>query len=148
VIGIIGHPIEENPDYAPLNVADLEARDSHFWSKNQPNEFITYDFKEMTVLAKQYAIRSTSEGAKGHHHLKSWVVEVSEDGEEWVEVDRRVDDQNLNGRAAVAVFVIAVPVVGRFIRLRQIDVNHCDNPMGAVNSLVLSAWEIFGDLFG
>jgi hypothetical protein len=64
-----------------------------------------------------------------------------------MEVDRRVGNNRLNNRAAVEVFEVVSPQEGKLVRLRQIDVNHYNqSASGHTNALVLSAWEVFGDL--
>ena len=40
------------------------------------------------MIPKSYTVRSC-EDSTGDHHLKSWVIEVSNDGSSWEEIDRR-----------------------------------------------------------
>ena len=98
------------------------------------NSWICYNFKERCVIPTSYSVMS---GA--YDHLKSWVVEVSNDGRSWTEIDRRDNDNDLNGRHATANFKISkVPSESfRFFRLRQTD-------KGTVE---VAALEIFGNVF-
>ena len=52
---------------------------------------------------------------------KSWVVEVSRDGKDWEEIDRRENDESLKGRRIVITFKVQKPKHGfyRFVQLRQ-----------------------------
>jgi hypothetical protein len=73
---------------------------------------------------------------------KSWVIDVSVDGENWTMVDWKVDVQAFKDGWARSSFDIANPQVGRFIRLTQSGKNHC-----AYDFLSLRAFEFFGTLY-
>jgi hypothetical protein len=47
-------------------------------------------------------------------------VEISQDGLEWKEVDRRIDCEELNGSDRIATFKINDPVESEFVRIRTI----------------------------
>jgi hypothetical protein len=47
-------------------------------------------------------------------------VEVSQDGLEWKEIDRRLDCEELNGPDRSATFTIGTPVESRFVRIRAL----------------------------
>ena len=78
---------------------------------------------ERRVVPTSYSVWSYGCGP-GCNHLKSWVVEVSNDGSSWTEIDRR--DNNVNDKYATANFKISrVPSESyRFFRLRQTGENH------------------------
>ena len=86
----------------------------------------------------------SSGGVAGSSHLKSWVIEVSNDGASWMEIDHRDNNNDLNGPCVTANFKISkVPSEGvRFFRLRQTGKNH-----GGNDALVIPSLEIFGILF-
>jgi hypothetical protein len=69
------------------------------------------------------------------------VVEGSDCGTKWIEIDRRENDCGLTGQGGVKTFSISNPSQFRIIRIRQIGVNsygsHC---------LVLKWIEFFGQL--
>jgi hypothetical protein len=106
-----------------------------FWSKNEPGQWICWDFKALRIEPTHYTIRSSN--------LKSWAVEGSNDGASWTEIDRRENNSDFSAPAAVKTF--AVERSGSFGRicLRQIDQNHSGN-----NHLALSAFELFGAVAG
>ena len=123
------------------NVVDLVA-DSCYYSKQEPNSWICYDFKERRVVPTSYSVRTYGWGP-GHEHLKSWVIDVSNDGIKWTEIDRKEVNNALNREWAIANFNISrVPSEGfRFFRLKQIGPNHKNTDFLAVGAL-----EIFGTL--
>jgi hypothetical protein len=141
--------IDNDPEYAAKNAADLRT-DSHFrsafrWKKeNIPhtrNNWICYDFKKRRIMPTHYTIRTHGFGDPGWAHLKSWLVETSTDGENWREVAREKDNKQLNGKWFTATFPVAGGGECRFIRLVNIGRNHEGD-----GQLVISAWEIFGNL--
>jgi hypothetical protein len=139
---------DNDPSFAAKNVADLET-DLFFLSayrtreKDIPhtwNNWICYHFKERRIVPTHYTIR-TWRGNPGGHHLKSWVIETSTDGENWREVAHEEDNKQLNGKWFTATFAVAGGEECRFIRLVNIGRNHFGD-----DSLWISAWEIFGNL--
>jgi hypothetical protein len=132
--------------YQPKNVTDLST-DTVFLSENNPNQSIGYDFKDnQRISPTHYAIRSAAGWSKNFHHPKSWVIEVTNDrsnGNSWIEIDRRENNQDLNGPGIIQTFVISRPPNGefRFIRFRQINTNHV-----SYHHLAMTAFELFGQL--
>jgi hypothetical protein len=136
-------------DCAAKNAADLEVL-SHFLSafRNPEetipytrNNWVCYDFKERRIVPTHYMIR-TNDGALGHSHLKSWLIETSADGKSWLKVAREENNKQLNGKGLTGTFAIAGSEECRFIRLVNIGRNHEGS-----GGLAISAWEIFGSLF-
>jgi hypothetical protein len=140
-------PYDNLPRNAAKNAAGLET-DSYFLSacrdkkKDTPhtrNNWICYDFKERRVVPTHYAIRTNCFGPGEAHHLKSWLVETSADGESWQEVAREEENDQLNGSHFAGTFAVAGGGECRFIRLVNIGRNHY-----GTDGLFISAWEIFG----
>jgi hypothetical protein len=102
------------------------------------NNWICYNFKERWIVPTHYIIR-TFNGDPGESHLKSWLVETSADGEGWLEVDHKEDNNQLNGWQFTGKFADGGEC--RFIRLVNIGRNHAGN-----DYLWITAWEIFGNL--
>jgi uncharacterized coiled-coil protein SlyX len=67
------------------NVADLTS-DSDFCSKDEPCQWICWDFHEMRVRPSHYTIIG--------YWLRSWVVDSSLDGGAWTEIDRKTDSND------------------------------------------------------
>jgi hypothetical protein len=131
-------PWDRRSAFAARNVADLEV-DSYFESADAENMWVCYDFKGVKVILTDYAIRSRFDGAS--QNLKSWVVEVSNDSQNWTEADRRENRDELFARNVVRTFAVSKPSVGRYVRLRQIG----PNSHGTFGTCI-SAFELFGAL--
>jgi hypothetical protein len=125
---------------APKNIADLQT-DSNFGSSNLPNQWICYDFRDMRIRPTHYTIKSCFDARVNDTNLKQWIVEVSDDGSQWTDIDSREFNNDLNGPSQIRSFPVADGAVCRYIRLRQTGKNHCGN-----HFLAFSAFEIFGTL--
>jgi hypothetical protein len=138
-------PKPENPGDVGKNVADMESA-SYFYSvyrhrsadiPHTRNNWVCYDFKKRRIVPTHYTVRTSL----GRAHLKSWLVETSADGQTWQEVDHRENNEQLNHPNCAGTFAVAGGVECRFIRLVNIGKNHNNN-----DTLMISAWEIFGTL--
>jgi hypothetical protein len=138
VVDVIGREATEVE--VASNVADLDV-DSTFYSIDKPNQSICYDFKYMTVIPTHYSLKSKWKGFKGSSNLRSWVVEVSNDGQKWIVVDRVNNNSDLDGPRFEKTFAIGREEEGRFVRLRQTGKNH-----RGTDVLCISSFEIFGRL--
>jgi hypothetical protein len=112
-----------------------------YWStKDAPGQWIAFKFPKHLVHLTEYTLKSAN-SKKGWNHLKSWVIEGSNDGENWTEIDRREDNNDLNGKGNVMTWRCENPMRARIIRLRQIGKNH-----RGTDDLQLNAIEFFGQL--
>ena len=125
------------------HAADI-GTDSEFASNHEPDSWICYDFKERRIIPTSYSMRSYSWSPGTGPHPKSWIIEVSNNGLSWTEIDRRDNNNDLNGSFLIANFKIShVPSESfRFFRLKRTGRNHFGN-----DHLALSSLEIFGTLF-
>jgi hypothetical protein len=121
------------------NAVDLRS-DLPFCSANQPNQWLCYDFKDLRVGVTHYTVRSNGCN-KGSDHLQSWVVEGSEDNSKWTELDRRENDDRLNGPNSICSFDVRTVVESRFIQIRSIGSNWAGNQY-----VYFKAFEVFGGL--
>jgi hypothetical protein len=125
--------------WEPKNVADfVYNRRSVFQSKDEPDQLICWDFREMRVRLTHYTIWAWN--------LTSWVIEGSLDGEKWTEIHREMDADfasldSENGDSDS--FAVPNPVECRFIRLTQTHQNR-----ECTNVLRLRGVEFFGTLSG
>jgi hypothetical protein len=56
----------ESPGHAAKNVADLGA-DSVFYSANEPNQSVSFDFRSLTIAPTHYSLRMYRPGANSYH---------------------------------------------------------------------------------
>jgi hypothetical protein len=131
-------PKKDDSRWTAKDIADLEAQ-SGFYCANAENMWVCYDFKEMKVALTDYSIRSCH--CDAHYNLTSWVVEVSDNGRDWTEADRRENREDLCAQNVVRSFALSKPSTSRYIRLRQIGRNNC----GSFDT-VISGFELFGAL--
>ena len=106
-----------------------EDDDKYFCTDNEPDSWIKFDFKERKVLLDRYTLK-TYYGHEGCGHLKNWVLEVSDDDNNFTEIDRRENCDLLNGELKTATFEVSHSTPARFVRLRQTGKNwHDDNDL-------------------
>jgi hypothetical protein len=134
-------PYSDNPGHAAKNVADF-GTNSCFYSVNEPNQWICFDFKAMKIRPTHYSIRMCSPGPNSYQ-LKNWVIEGSRDGTSWNEIDRRENNTDLNRSCAMETFNVCKVDTFRLIRFRQIGLNHQYD-----NLMIFTAFELFGSLIG
>jgi hypothetical protein len=127
--------------YPPKNAVDLTA-DSKFLSQNAPDQWLCYDFLDRQVEVRNYSIRSQFDYGSGGAHPKSWVIEGSVDGENWTELDSRINNSELDAQNVTKTWRTTERMQSRYVRLRQTALNHCGS-----NYLIVSALELFGSLF-
>jgi hypothetical protein len=106
-------------DWAAKNAADLSPLVS-FLSKDEPGQWICWNFGEMRARPTHYTIQASFGG------LKSWVVEGSLDGRTWTEIHRQTGNQAFgDGRGwSTASFAVSHSGEFGFIRLTQTEKNH------------------------
>jgi hypothetical protein len=119
---------------APQNVAELSLP-SVFRSRDEPDQWICYDFVDATIKPTHYTICSSPTGTD---NLKSWVIEGSNDGKQWIELDRRIKNPALR-----RLFEVSRSHRIKMIRLWQTGKN-----CAGTDVLAISAFEIFGLLIG
>jgi hypothetical protein len=124
--------------FLPKFAADLLSN-SVFVSTKDPNQWLAYDFKERKVRITHYAIRSRFDGWVNSNNLKSWVIEVSQDGNDWTIVDEKQDNNDLNGTNLVKAYELKEEVEARQVRLRQTGPAHSGKYF-----LAISGFEVFG----
>ena len=126
----------------PKHAVEIRS-DSEFCSSDEENSWICYDFKDRRVIPTSYTVRSYG-AAPDWDHPKSWVIEASNDGSSWEQIDRRVNKGVLNTPHVTVNFKISsVPgEMLRFLRFRLTGVTH-----RGCHFLTFCALEFFGSLF-
>lgn len=126
--------------FLPKNLLELSNQHSCWYSGDEPNQFVIYDFAPRLIKINAYTLR-TSGGNKGQGHLKSWRVTASNDGRKWTHIDERQNVIELNSNYAAMSFNCQSPEFFRLIKITQIDVNHHND-----YSFILSCCEFFGQI--
>ena len=110
-----------------------------WFTKNEPNSWICFDFKDKTVSLTKYSLKS--DGWRWNH-LIQWVIEGSNDGGSWEELDSR-NTQDLNGNSITKTYDCQSmrSKSYRYLRLRQTGKNS-----SGWDYLRLSEIEFFGVL--
>ena len=80
---------------------------------------------------------------KNTNHLKNWVIEGSQNRSEWKLIDRKENDQFLNGSFNEHYYQVSKPIDHyQYVRIRTIGPNHKNN-----GYLMLSKIEFYGEIF-
>ena len=116
-------------DFHPKNLVDYD-KNNYYHSNDEGDAFICFDFKDKLIQLSSYSIKTNNSKAFGTH-LKNWIIEVSNDGLNWKEIDRHESDSSLNGPNFIANFMIQQEQNDfyRFIRLKQTGnswYSHCN----------------------
>jgi hypothetical protein len=125
-------------DRHPCLIAVVDfGTERYFWSKDEPGQWICWDFREMRVSPTHYTVWT--------QFLNTWILEGSLDGSSWMEIDRPEEFALVNG-SGMASFAALTVVECRFIRLTQTGKRV--NDRGELNDkLTVRGVEFFGALF-
>ena len=97
----------------------LNFNDSSYYWANQDNDvWVCFDFKTKKIKLTHYSIKSNSD-PPNNRHLRSWKVEISNDGESWRAIDEQKDCPTLNGSNFSGTFSVAPNDFSRYVRLYQ-----------------------------
>ena len=115
----------DSEDCPVKNMIRFDSTD-YYRHLNQSMEKILFDFKNRSVKISKYSIHTGTYNTNGGH-LKSWVLEGSNDNEHWEEIDNRSNDSSLNGNRYSSSFEAQQKrnEFYRFIRLRQTGIAWC-----------------------
>ena len=111
-----------------------------WWTKDEPNSWVSFDFKEKKVSLSSYTLKSRTDWDE--KQPVQWEIEGSNDESSWVSLDSR-NTQEQRGFGAVKNYSCNKGNHGfyRFIRMRQTGLNS-----SGAHYLVLSQIELFGKL--
>jgi hypothetical protein len=124
----------------PENVLDASYEGE--WSTNNESEsWIAVEFLKHQIELTDYSIQ-TFAGREGTTHLKSWRLEASNDGIEWITLDQVMDSPLLNQPNAIASRRTRAMGCFRRFRIYQMGPNWF-----GTNCLTLKRIEIFGKVF-
>jgi predicted nucleic acid-binding Zn-ribbon protein len=135
-LGVVAVTASSNVDSAK-NVVDLQSN-SCYVSAARPSSWICINFKNTWITPSRYSIVNCGDGGA---HLKSWVIEASKGGEDWVVLDRRENCDDMKEANAVGTFSMFRSDRVRLIRLRQIGPVHSGQSFFG-----LAGFEVYGSL--
>jgi E3 ubiquitin-protein ligase HECTD1 len=125
-----------------FEIGKQSREESFIQTPNVANSWIQIDFRNYRLIPTHYSVRNRID--HDSCHLRNWVVEGSEDGTRWIELDRHENDCVLRGVGGVHTFSIShssqFPMI-RMIRLRQTGVDS-----SGYDHLILKSIEFFGQL--
>ena len=130
-------------DCVPQNLVLYDDQSKFFHTHDKSGSWVCLDFKELRVCPTKYSIRTDPRYGENNYHLKSWVIQVSNDNNSWKTIDEQKDCPHLNGQGLVYTFTIKnkMDETYQYIRLLQTGTNwHNDN------YLIFGSFEIFGRL--
>lgn len=127
---------------APHDVLNFAER-KDFSSQNRKNSWICFEFLNRYLVLSGYSIRTATRVVSAHP--KSWVIEVSNDGQNWETIDEEKNCQHLRGSQKTHTFTVKSPKEEevRFVRMRLTDQNWQGD---GNNCLVIDSFELFGSL--
>lgn len=112
---------------------------SYWFSANEPNSWIKFDFKDYSLQLTNYTIKSDGNGA---NHLQTWVIEGSNDNKNWDLIDRKSTKALCENYVIKTFKCSAKNSMGyRYLRLKQTGENS-----NCLNYLMISNIELFGML--
>jgi hypothetical protein len=145
VVNVTSSPPFDTHAHDAKNAVDLHS-DTQFWSNCHFNEishtrnnWICLDFKRRRVIPTHITIRSRC--GVGGCNLKSWIIEVSVDGQHWTKIGHWENNSDLNKENTTCVFPVTEGEICRFLRLVNIGKNHFGHDM-----LAIAGFEVFDTL--
>lgn len=103
----------------PVNMLDFNTN-SYYQTQLYKDGWVVFDFKNRKIKLTNYAIKSNNKGGDGA--MKSWKIEVSNDGKTWIKIDDRIGVQSFN-----KPFEVKENNFSRFVRIYQTDCNWKSN---------------------
>jgi hypothetical protein len=137
--GVIGTTAssENGSGYGAKQAVEPGSDGHQFLSNDRRDSWLCFDFKGMWVIPTHYSILSSLAGVS---HPKQWCLEVSTDGKQWTEIDRR-NNNDLNGNGLTATYTVSQQVRSKYVRMRLTGQSHDKDHI-----LMLRRLEIFGTL--
>lgn len=139
--GIVEITTNSNSDeylYGPKNLVDFDS-DSYYDSKENPGpKIVCFDFKDHLIKVTHYSIKTINNTS---YYLRNWVIETSDDGKDWTEIDRRTNCKDLNNPLVTKTFRVKKCNFVRYVRFK-----HEGPDWNGHNDISISAMEFFGYL--
>lgn len=132
--------------FHPKFVVDYQ-NNNYYHSNDIKDGCVCFDFKERRIQLSNYSIKSAG-NRQNDNNLRNWSIEVSNDGQNWEEVDRHSEDSTLNGEELKSIFNVTKEQTSsyRFIRLHQTGYSWNGYPQENSYFLSIYSIEFFGKL--
>lgn len=146
IINEVSITSSSNNGYDHYNMLDLDNITSFFQTNDTPNSWICFEFKNHQIIPQSYIIRTIN--GENNYHLKSWVVEGSNDKSNWIKIDEHKNDNSLKGQSRVHLFNITKnsnEQLFKYIRILQTGPNWFNNNDRS-NILLIGSIEFYGRL--
>ena len=126
----------------PINATFYNDQNKFYLSKDEPNSYICFDFKDRKINPTHYEIRS-GKWSPNNDHPKSWEIQGSNDNSTWEVIDTQKDCSYLNGNGLIHTFEINNQLCSEFRYLRLIETS----PNWSMkNCLAFDSLEFYGTL--
>jgi hypothetical protein len=132
---------EGNESYAPRNLLD-PITSLGFASANQPGQWVEWDFQEYRVALTHYSLRIGPLGL-----IRSWKLEGSSDGSNWMYLDSQSNMESLKNDRPVVSFCVGDDHKFRYLRLTQTGPQAASSPGVSEDALTFATMEVFGTLY-
>ena len=131
-VNITSSSIFEKENYKVENI--IEQNDQCLITKDEVDSWVQFDFKTRKFELESYTLKSESCG-----YLKNWILEVSDDGKNFIEIDRHEKCDLLKG-GQTSTFKVSFSTPKRFVRLKQVGENWSGNNWLAINYIEFSGF--------
>lgn len=105
-------------NYDPSNLLDDNEKNYASTVSDSKIAWICFDFKDMVVQITGYSIKSSNYTSG---HLKSWVIEISDDNQKWETIDSHSNCTELRGKKLTRNFSVTPHGFARYCRLRHTE---------------------------
>ena len=132
-------------DYGDKNLLfQIENTTNEFYTSNQQNSWICFEFKKHRIISTNYSIRSFN-CSSNWQHPRNWIIEGSNDNSNWTKIDDQRDNSSLNGRSIVHTFPIKETEESfKFIRMRITGPNWYSS--GNNYRIEICSFEVYGKM--
>jgi hypothetical protein len=93
-------------------------------SKNEPNSWVQFNFKNKQILPSSYFIRNCSDG-NSDFSPQGWKLEGSNDGKSWISISEIQNCEKFREKSQEAIFSCQTDQFFSFLRFTQTQENLC-----------------------
>ena len=113
-------------------------------SDGNPGNWLEINFKQFKVKVDGYSLKTMNSPPDQDCHLKNWIIEGSKNKIDWIEIDREVNNYDLNGANYQHYYPISKELdYFQYVRIRSIGDNHF---IFCANYLEFTNIECYGDI--